>query len=219
VIRPRSVSTWRRNEYLDPERARSAVERIRRQLDRMSSTGIDFCRYAQRRHSGQTQLALDCYFLRCLPVRSPGHFSGGAMSTRAVGRPFPLPEEIKDLTWGPAVAALPQIAQQSPWISACCLDVGGVALYLASERHADRSGDPHVDLHPSRRCDYVPSGLCRRAHGFSTARRHATRVARYRCRQWWNLPDVGCAGVHSALALAHLDVAGRSQCPHAHIDK
>src|SRR5271168_1258133 len=33
----------------------------------MSSAAIDFCRYAQRRHSGQTQLARDCYFLRsCL---------------------------------------------------------------------------------------------------------------------------------------------------------
>ena len=51
------------------------------------------------------------------------------------------------------------------------------------------------------------------------ARRHATRVDRYRCRQWRNLPDVGCAGVHSALALAHLKVARSSQCPHAHIDK
>ena len=33
--------------------------------------------------------------------------------------------------------------------------------------------------------------------------------------EWWNLPDVGCAGVHSALALAHLDVARSTQCPHA----
>ena len=33
----------------------------------MTSAAIDFCRYAQRRHSGQTQLARDCYFLRsCL---------------------------------------------------------------------------------------------------------------------------------------------------------
>ena len=43
---------------------------------------------------------------------------------------------------------------------------------------------------------------------------------RYRCRQWWNLPDVGCAGVHSALALAPLDVGPIgpvSTCPHRQV--
>ena len=71
----------------------------------MSGAAIDFCRYAQRRHSGQTQLARDCYFLRSCLCAILAIFLVADVHTGS-WKAFPLPEGIKDLTQGPAVAAL-----------------------------------------------------------------------------------------------------------------